>query len=116
MLPEVLGDKSERSQHIRLGKALESRRDRIYGRFRILATKTHDDKGRRVPGYQFLPFDKDQKHRGHRDIGEIHVNQTLFVVGFPRCPDVPDFDPGSACPTNEAASAGGSRGKEEFEI
>ena len=116
MLPEVLGDKSERSQHIRLGKALESRRDRIYGRYRILPTKRHDDKGRRVRGYQFLAVDgigsQDQKHRVHPDIGNTQQQNHEFSG----CPDVPDNDPGSACPTNEAASAGGSPGKEEFEI
>jgi hypothetical protein len=118
MLPEVLGDKSERSQHIRLGRALESRRDRIYGRYRILAARTHDEKGRRVPGYQFLPVDgvcsrnqKHRKHPEHRDIGENQQN--LPSSGYPEVPDVARDSPAH---TNGTASPDGSLGREKFHV
>jgi len=54
LMMHVRGDKSERSQQTRLGKALKSARDRTIGNFRIRTTWTRNSSGNPVSGYHLI--------------------------------------------------------------
>jgi len=54
LMVSVRGDKTERSQQTRLGKALKSARDRTISDFRIGITWTRNSSGNPVSGYQLI--------------------------------------------------------------
>ena len=68
LMVSVRGDKSERSQQTRLGKALKSARDRTIADFRIKTTWTRNSAGNPVSGYKLAPIELDDKELSGEDI------------------------------------------------
>jgi len=76
LMVSVRGDKTERSQQTRLGKALKSARDRTIGNFRIQIAWARNPSGNLVTGYQLIELE-DKKDMKSED--ESSLDQDEFL-------------------------------------